>query len=346
MGGENLMGNVKMSDVAKRAGVSLATVGRVLHQNGYVSRENREKVEQAVRELGYIPNSAAQCLKKSSSHMLGHILLFSPNLLFGQISRGVDRAAQERGYSVLSFTKYRSPGEDRRIVTQLISRQVEGVIITSVSGFDPDLIRQLEQAGIPVVRIERAEETDDRILVDDFGGSREAVSSLVQAGHRKIAYVGLPPVLSVERLRLEGYRRALTEGGIPLKAGLERLVDQYSPAQGFAAMASLWQEERPTAVFAAADSLASGVLQFLYREGIRVPEQISLMGYDNTLATLLAPPIDSVGIQADRMGKEAVDLVLRRKVSPRKPEDQGEAILVPTQLEKRGTVAPPRQDLS
>ena len=336
------MANATMHDVAKLAGVSLATVGRVLHQNGYVSRENREKVEAAVRQLGYIPNSAAQSLKNSSSRMLGHILLFSPNLLFGQISQGVDQAARRRGYSVLSFTKYGSPGEDLRIVTEFISRRVDGVVITSIRDFDPALLQKLLDAGIPTVRIERSPPQADRVLVDDLQGALEGAGALVKAGHRKIAYIGMGGPGQVERLRLEGYRRALAQGGVPLRAGLERLVEQYTPAQGYGAMASLWEEERPTAVFAAADSLASGALQFLYQAGARVPGDVSFMGYDNTLATLLSPPLDSVGIQAGPMGEAAVDLLLRRRENPLPPGEPGEEILIPTQLVTRGTVAPPR----
>ena len=243
------MANATMHDVAKLAGVSLATVGRVLHQNGYVSRENREKVEAAVRQLGYIPNSAAQSLKNSSSHMLGHILRFSPNLLFEQISQEVDRAAAQRGYSVLSFTKYEPPGEDQRIVTEFISRRVEGVIITSILNFDPALVQKLLDAGIPTVRIERAPEHADRVLVDDLQGAREGAAALVRAGHRDIAYMGLGGNAQVERLRLEGYRQALEEGGLPLCPHLEQLVEDYSPQAGYQAMAALWAGSRPTGGF-------------------------------------------------------------------------------------------------
>ena len=335
------MGNATMHDVAKLAGVSLATVGRVLHKNGYVSQENREKVEAAVKALGYIPNSAAQLLKNSCSRMLGHILRFSPNLLFGQISRGVDRAAAERGYSVLSYTKYGSPGEDQRIVTEFISRRVEGVLITSLQEFDQGLLDKLLDAGIPTVRIERAPPGADRVMVDDFQGAYQGARSLVEAGHKHIAFIGVGGDSRVERLRLLGYRKALEEGGITPSPRLERLAEDYSPQEGYRAMEALWRHVGPTAVFAGADTLASGALQYLYQVGARVPEDLSLLGYDNTLATLLAPPLDSVGIQAEAMGRAAVDLLLQRKQRPLAPGEPGEEILVPAELVTRGTVAPP-----
>ena len=327
--------NPKMSDVARLSGVSLTTVGRVLHHNGYVSEENRRRVEAAVRELGYIPNSMASSLKNSSSRMLGHILAFSPNLLFEQISRAVDQAASARGYSVLSFTKYGLAGEDERIVTEFIGRRVDGVVVTSIQDFPQDLLDRLERSGIPSVRIERAPAGADRVLVDDLRGTYEAVASITRAGHRRIAFVGLEGPAEVERLRLQGYRSALLDAGIAPTPALERMVPSYGAACGFAAMQSLWEAERPTAVFATADTLICGALQFLYGAGARVPEDLSLMGYDNTLSTLLAPPVSSVGIHAGEMGERAVDLLLRRKADPKGPREE---YLVGTELMDRGTV--------
>lgn len=328
--------NPKMSDVARRSGVSLTTVGRVLHQNGYVSQENRRKVEEAVRELGYIPNSMARSLKNSSSRMIGHILKFSPNLLFEQISRAVDQAAARRGYSVLSYTKYGSPGEDERIVTEFISRRVDGVIVTSLQDFPAELAEKLRRAGIPPVFIERAPSGSDRVLVDDLLGTYQAVSSIARAGHTQIAFLGMEGLHHVERLRLEGCRRALRDAGLPPAPALERMVPSYTAPCGFQAMEALWTEpRRPTAVFATADSLACGALQYLYQAGVQVPGDVSLMGYDNTLSTLTAPPISSVGIHAQEMGEKAVDLLLRRRKDPEGPPEEH---LVGTELVDRGTV--------
>lgn len=333
------MSNAKMSDVARLSGVSLTTVGRVIHNNGYVSEANRKKVEDAVKRLGYIPNTMARALKNSSSNTIGHILLFTTNMLFEQISRAVDQAARDRGYNVLSYTKYGLPGEDERIVTDFIGRRVDGVVITSIKDFDPRLIEKLEAAGIPVVRIERGPAGADRILVDDLGGTYEAVSSIARAGHERIAFIGVDWDYPIEQSRLKGYRKALSAAGLPFLEVLERKVPEYRPRCGYEAMRTLWQcEQRPTAVFAAADTLASGALQYLYEVGVHVPDDLSMMGYDNTLATLLSPPINSVGIHAWEMGREAVELLLRRKADP---EGEKEEVLVRTELVDRRTVLPP-----
>lgn len=331
-------GNPKMADVARLAGVSLATVGRAIHKNGYVSEENRKRVEEAVRKLGYVPNTLAQGLK-GGVQMVGHILQFSPNMLFAQISRAVDEACTRQGYSVLSFTKYGLPGEDERIVTEFIGRRMQGAIITSIGQFAPALVKKLQRAGIPVVWIERAPENCDRVLLDDRNGTYSAVSSMAAAGHKEIAYIGLDGGQQVEALRLQGYREALRAHGLPRRPELEKFTPDYHPPSGCRAMAELWEKgPRPTAVFGAADTLVSGAMQYLYQAGVKVPTDISLMGYDNTVSAILAPPVNSVGIHAREMGEKAVELLLRRRAGP---ESGPSTLWVGTELIDRGTVVPP-----
>lgn len=333
-------GNPKMADVARLAGVSLTTVGRVLHNNGYVSGENRKRVEAAVKKLGYVPNTLAQSLK-SGVQMIGHILQFSPNMLFAQISRAVDEACTRQGYSVLSFTKYGLPGEDERIVTEFIGRRMSGVILTSIGQFDPGLVKKLERAGIPLVWIERAPERSDRVLLDDRAGTYSATQTMLRAGHKKIAYIGLENGQAVEALRLEGYRQALAEAGLPLEKDFIKIVPDYHPASGCKAMQALWEQgRRPTAVFGAADTLIAGAMQYLYQAEVKIPTDISLMGYDNTISAMLSPPVDSVGIYAGEMGQKAVELLLKRR---QELEGPPETVLVGTELVDRGTVVPPME---
>lgn len=330
----------KMADVAKLAGVSLTTVGRVIHKNGYVSAENRRRVEAAVQKLGYVPNTLAQGLK-SGVAMVGHILQFNPNMLFAQISRAVDEACTQQGYKVLSFTKYGLPGEDERIVTEFIGRRVSGVIITSIGRLDPMLIKRLERARIPVVWIERAPEDGDRVLLDDHTGTYSAVRTMIQAGHKRIAYIGLDNDKPVERLRLQGYRDALRESGLPVNHEWEKIVKDYKPDSGCRAMAELWERgPRPTAVLGAADTLICGAMQYLYQAEVKIPTDISLMGYDNTVSEILSPPVDSVGIHAREMGEKAVELLLRRRENP---GGEHETLWVGTEIIDRGTVVKPKE---
>lgn len=331
-------GNPKMADVARLAGVSQTTVGRVIHKNGYVSAENRQRVEEAVRKLGYVPNTMAQGLK-NGVQLIGHILQFSPNMLFAQISRAVDEACTQKGYQVLNFTKYGLPGEDERIVTEFIGRRVSGVIITSIGRLEAPLLKKLERARIPVVWIERAPEHCDRVLLDDHAGTYSAVESMIKAGHRKIAYIGLDSGQSVEKLRLQGYRDALRDNGIVPDRQMEKLMESYQPPSGCRAMADLWENgPRPTGVFGAADTLICGAMQYLYQAEVKIPTELSLMGYDNTVSEILSPPVNSVGIHAAEMGRKAVELLLRRREAP---EGEPETLWVGTELVDRGTVVKP-----
>jgi len=328
-----------MADVARLAGVSQSTVGRVIHKNGYVSAENRQRVEAAVRKLGYVPNTLAQGLK-NGVRLVGHILQFSPNMLFAQISRAVDEACTQQGYGVLNFTKYGLPGEDEKIVTEFIGRRVSGVVITSIGYLEPELLKRLERAGIPVVWIERAPEHGDRVLLDDHTGTYRAVESMIKTGHRKIAYIGLDSGMSVEKLRLQGYRDALRDNGIEHDRRLEKLMENYNPLSGCKAMADLWENgPRPTGIFGAADTLICGAMQYLYQAGVRIPTDISLMGYDNTVSEILSPPVNSVGIHAGEMGQKAVELLLRRWDEP---AGELETLWIGTELVDRGTVVSPK----
>ena len=161
---------------------------------------------------------------------------------------------------------------------------------------------------------------------------------MLRAGHKKIAYIGLENGQAVEALRLEGYRQALAEAGLPLEKDFIKIVPDYHPASGCKAMQALWeQSRRPTAVFGAADTLIAGAMQYLYQAEVKIPTDISLMGYDNTISAMLSPPVDSVGIYAGEMGQKVVELLLKRR---QEPEGPPETVWVGTELVDRGTVVP------
>lgn len=306
---------IKMSDIAREAGVSLATVGRVLHNNGYVSPENREKIERLIGELGYVPNRMAQGLKNSQSRMIGHLMVFNPNMLFAKISLAVNNAALEHGFQVLSMTGHAGLHEDDAQINELIGRRVDGVIITSNSHIPRTLIQKLVELRIPVVMVERTYSMPfvDIIRVDDLAGSREAVQHLIAQGHRQIAFIGMQLFHEVETLRLKGYQQALSEASIPLTQEYICTMPDYSVQAGYAAMEQLLQLPHPPgAVFCTSDLFACGVLQSLQQHGKRVPQDISIVGYDDTLSAMLAPAVTSVALSLEEIGKNAIELLMRR----------------------------------
>lgn len=305
-----------MSDIAAAAGVSLATVGRVLHKNGYVSEENREKIERLIQELGYVPNKIAQGLKNRQSKLIGHLVVFNPNMLFAKISLAVTQSALQHGFHVLTMTGHQNLDEEEAQINELIGHRVDGVIITSNVHIPKTLIQKLVDLEIPVVMIERTYDLPhvDCIRVDDLNGSFEAVDHIIAKGHRRIGFIGMQLFHEVEKLRYQGYCDALRNAGMEISDDYICFMPDYSVENGFRAMETLMKTNQfpPTAVFATSDLFTCGVMQYLHQQGKRVPEDLSLVGYDDTLSTLLAPPITSVGLSLDEIGSHAIELLLRR----------------------------------
>ncbi len=305
--------NLKITDIAKYAGVSPAAVSRVLHNNGYVAREKRERIEKALKELRYIPNMVARGLKRQKTGMIGHILLSAQpaNPFFTEILRGVDMAAYDRGYHVLTLCSYNDPEREKDLVNEMMSRMVDGIIF-SVAASSDNVQRTIEM-GIPTVMIERPFDVFgiDKILVDNFEGSYLATKYLVKRNHHRIAYIGKKKEYEVEKERFQGYIKALEEEKIVPPESHIKFVDDYIADFGFEAAKQIFQEkDRPTAIFITSDILACGVLQFLYHSQIRIPDDVSIIGYDDTYANLLTPKLTAVAVPMSDMGMTAVNLLI------------------------------------
>lgn len=312
------MNNVTLQDVAQAAGVSLATVSRALH-GGYVSAEKRRRIEEAVRTLRYIPNQSAAALKRNRSRTIGHLMHFHDNLLASRVNAGLARAARERGYSLFSVTSNGGGEDSRRMAEELISRRMDGMVVTSCRELPAETTAHLAEVGIPTVLIERwaPGAMGDRIRIDDVAGARCAVAQRLAAGRKRVAFIGCGDFSQeVERQRLWGYREALENAGVPEEPRLILLTEDYTPEEGRRAMEAILESGGCDAVFCASDLLAAGVLQSLYRRNIRVPDQIAVTGYDNTVSAMLSPQISSVALDCDEIGRQAMALLLRRMDNP------------------------------
>ncbi len=338
--------SVTMEGIAKAAGVSVATVGRVLHNSGYVSAQARARVEQAVRALGYIPNQNARALKSRRSGLIGNLVMQNLNGLSYRITNSVLRAAERRGYQLVTMQSAELGKDEFRAVQSFISLGVEGLVITSDPLVPETCFAMLKQAGIPAVAVERGylEQGIDSLTVADFAGVYDAVLRIVQKGHRRIALVASAVEHSVEKERLEGYRAALRDSGLPEDPALMELVPDYTAAFGQRAAARLFSlADPPTAVFCGADTLAAGVLQLLMKQRLRVPEDVSVVGYDDVLSRLFAPPIDSVALALEGTGEQVMELLLRRMQQPDAPVMQKN---IGTLYQDRGTVLMKHRDHS
>jgi len=332
------MANIKMTDVAAAAGVSIATVGRVLHKNGYVSEETRVRVEKAVAELGYVPNRMARALKQQKSGVIGSLVVFNRNTLYQKINSSIIDAAERHGYKLLTIEGRQDVREEEDLVDQFIGMQVEGLVVTSNRFVPHPLFDRLHRLHIPVVMVERTLEHRyvDNLAVRDVHGAYQTVSHMVRKGHRRIGLIAVEREDNVERERFEGYIKALEEGGMKRDDRLIHLYPQYTIEYGYEAMGRLMElEEPPTAVFCTADTLAAGAMQLLHSKNKHVPGDMSIAGYDNVLASELSPPINSVDLALQDIGETVLRLLKRRMDDP---EAEAVTELIDTIYVDRGTV--------
>lgn len=314
----------RLKDVAEIAGVSTATVARVLHNNGYVADETRQLVMDAVARTGYRINAIAQGLRRQRTFTIGHMLRgLLPNPFFSGVAIGVEREAAASGYAVLIYNVQEGAEQERRGVEMFIERRVDAIIFTTP--LSPDNAALAVNEGIQVVQVERVTPVQSHaILVDQYAGAVEAVEHLVALGHRRIAYIGArlrskQPSTStwrnVELERLDGYRHTLAKYGLPLDEDLIILGDYPDAASDTLQIGAVYMDRllqaHPdvTAVFATSDLLAAGVLQACYKAGLHIPGQISVIGFDNTLSSHLTPPLTTVGLPMLEIGREAVRVV-------------------------------------
>jgi DNA-binding LacI/PurR family transcriptional regulator len=313
-----------LRDVANRAAVSTATVRRVLTNEGYVAPATRDAVEAALVATDYRPNAVAQSLRRQHTAVIGHLLYaVSPNPFYAQVAVGAAQEALQRGYSILAFDGHGSAARERLGVETFIRRQVDAILFTTPVSIDN--VRLAVEIGMPVVQVERPTRAPSSVvLVDNYAGAVQATEHLIGLGHTQIAFMGAnfeqDPTLAqpvLEGQRLDGFLDTMRRHGLPICPDWIALGQYYSlegertPGDGYRFMQSfLDHAPRPTAVFAACDFMAAGACQAVYTSGLRVPDDISIVGFDDTLAPYLAPPLTTVAQPMQAIGRAAVELAI------------------------------------
>jgi len=287
-------------EVARAAGLSVATVSRVLNDKGPVRAETRLRVLETVERLGYVPHSAARSLSTRRTMSIGVLLPDMHGAFFSEIVRGIDLAARAAGYHLLVSGSHSDPAETAALLQTLHGR-VDGLILMTPALGGTWLQKALPRR-VPVVLL-NDDGTDERhhsLRIDNRRGARLAVEHLIGLGHRAIAFLGGPVGNADATERLAGYREALVAGGLPLNRHFELAGDfsEESGVQAGAKVAALVPQ--PTAIFAANDAMAIGCLAALRERGLRVPEDVSLVGFDDV-------PIAELGKQAMALLLAAVD---------------------------------------
>ena len=312
---------VSIRDVATRAGVSVGTVSNVLNRPDIVAASTRSRVLAAIDALGFVPNDAARQLRRGRGRTLGLVVLDVANPFFTDVAKGVEDATGAAGMAVIFCNSDGDPVRESAYLDLLAEQRVQGVLITPVDDANERLVR-LRDRGVLVILLDRRSTNPDvcSVSVDDRLGGELAARHLVEAGHRRIAFVGGPLRLEQVRDRYDGALHALREAGLDEER--LRRFDTPSPtvAAGRDAAARILgmpRSSRATAVFCANDLLALGVLQGLTRQQVRVPEDIALVGYDDIdFAAAAAVPLSSVRQPRQRLGRTAARLMLEEANEP------------------------------
>lgn len=331
-------GITTIKDVASKADVSIATVSRVLNGSRYVSPDLRERVVQAMQALGYQPNAIAQGLRRQATHTVGLLVPRINEPFFAQFAFALEKTFFTSGYRTLFCSTEENPDKEREYVGILLGQQVDAVVaFPSIAGPDENIARLVER-GVPVVLVERqlAGFEVSQVLVTNFQGSYDGVRHLVELGHLRIGII-CASLANIPADRLTGARQALIEARVDSDI---RVVDRLPDFKtGYdVALEMLRKRPRPTAIFALTDSMAVGVLHAAAEVGLRVPDDLSIVGFDDIpLVSFLIPPLTTVAQPTYAMGESAARILLDQL------EGDGAApqtVVLETELIRRASTGP------
>lgn len=308
-----------IKDVAKRAGLSQATVSRALNKSGYVSQETLARVEQAAAELGYQPNWMARGLHGKSSNLIGLLLPEVMSLYDNSVIQYITDKLHAHDYGLMLCIHNERADLDLKYLQLLHEKRVAGIIYTHpLNGANSEFVRQLAEQ-LPIIELNRRREAGllDAVLADNIQGARQITRYLVGLGHQRIALVMGEDELTTGQNRLTGYQLALTEAGLPVDQRLIR-IGSFSRQHGEAATQALLDDRvAPTAILAGSNRILMGVLQTLTARHICIPDELSVAAFNDTeWLQIWNPPITTVDIAVEEMAHWAVDLLLKRIAVP------------------------------
>ncbi|MGA2493413.1 MAG: LacI family DNA-binding transcriptional regulator [Roseiarcus sp.] len=328
----------KIVDVARRAGVSVGSVSRVINEHPSVSPATRERVEIAVRELGYVPNAIAGSLRSRRSKTIGLIIPDVTNPFFSELALHVERSAAAAGYNVILGNSDNSAERQKHYLRALAVRRVDGIILAPARGIDPSF-----EFEIPLVGVDREVAGRQFVASDNRAGAKSATEYLLRLGHRFIACVAGPKDLPNAQERRMGYEDValpiLRSAGVDPSAYI--VSAHFSYDSGYAAIRRLMDvAPRPTAIFASSDQQAIGALRAAADLGLAVPGDLSIVGFDDIpLANLVMPRLTTVGQPVAKIGVLAMQLLLDLLSGGSVPRRRRH--LLATSLQIRQSCAPP-----
>ncbi|WP_458718345.1 LacI family DNA-binding transcriptional regulator [Pseudomonas gregormendelii] len=312
-----------IKDVAALAGISYTTVSHVVNKSRPVSEEVRIKVEAAIKTLDYVPSAVARSLKAKTTATIGLLVPNSLNPYFAELARGIEDYCERNGYCVILCNSDDNPDKQRSYLRVLLEKRIDGLIVASAGG-DAGLAEGLAAVRTPMVIVDRGLEgvNADMVRIDHEYGAYLATRHLLELGHRDIATIGGPASTSVAQMRLAGFCRALREAGIEVP-GERMLESDFTSTGGYAAAALLLETNPPSAIFAGNDMIGIGVLRAAAERNIRVPGELSVIGFDDIqMSRYVYPALTTVGQSILQLGEMAAEVLLRRIASPAMATDQ------------------------
>jgi LacI family transcriptional regulator len=303
-----------MKQVAQRAGVSISTVSHVINNTRAVSDEVRKRVLGIIDEMRYVPSAVARSLKNDKTNTIGVLVPNSSNPYFAELIRWIEDAAFELGYHIILCKAHGGAQKQAAYLRLLMEKRIDGLVLVA-SGADEDHDLLLRHESVPIIQLERALPglDADLVLAGQEEGAYQATRHLIELGHRDIACVSGPADLPRSRERVGGFMRAMREAGIAVPAS-EILHVEFTSAGGHAAFGSLLaRPRRPTAVFVTSDLMAIGGLCAASSAGVRVPGELSVVGYDDIGAACYAtPPLTTMAPPKREMARLAIVQLIER----------------------------------
>lgn len=330
-------------DVAARAGVSVATVSYVLNDGPRpVSPETRARVQAVIDELGYYPNEIARSLRLKQSSTVGLLIPNVTNPFYAEVARSLESYCHEAGFLVMLCNSGGQEDREVKYIQALRAKQVEGLVVLPYS--DPAaLLRPVMQTRIPTVLLEHELRGVSCIAIEEYEGGRLATEHLLDLGHRRIALLRQTETSALSRQRIDGYRAALEQAGVPYDASLVVECDGTQADGDRITRELLQRTQPPTAVFAHNDLVAQGVCHAVRTEGLSVPQDISVVGYDDiSSSAYLNPPLTTVRFPKAEMGRLAGELIVGLL---KRPHSSARKVILPTELiVRRSTARVKRRD--
>ncbi|MEG9487381.1 HTH-type transcriptional repressor PurR [Mannheimia indoligenes] len=303
-----------IKDVAKQAGVSTTTVSHVINKTRFVAEDTTKAVWEAIKTLNYSPSAVARSLKINTTKSIGMIITTSESPFFAEIVLAVEEFCYSKGYSLFLCNTQHKPEKIENHLDMLIKKRVDGILVMC-SEYTDNSFDIFETTNIPKVIMDwgMTDSRADMILDHGFDGGYLATQHLIESGHKEIAVITGNLDKEIARTRFEGVKKALSDAGLPLRDEWIQEGD-FEPEGGYECMNNLLKnKELPTAVFCFNDVMALGAISAITEKGLNVPQDISVIGYDNVHSSrFYAPPLTTVHQSKSRLGAAALELLLER----------------------------------